>query len=211
MWFLEHSENCRTLQSCIWNDWNDFGIFLSFWKKELRHITKKWAKLQYPFFGLVWDKLHIFRGSYQIIKKTVYHQMKSGSLELGTTLGWDRSQMHKSIPKISQLWGGVVLYNLAKKVFGLGLVDYPVSHQTFCLFLCFVPIPSYLTFCPNSFLQLSTFFLLNWSDQVPILQRRIMSIFCEQNLDLSCFLLRSINFVTKKCSHFASRCCLTTK
>ena len=124
--------------------------------------------------------------------------MRSGSLELGTTLGWDRSQMHKSIPKISQLWGGVVLYNLAKKVFGLGLVDYPVSHQTFCLFLCFVPIPSYLTFCPNSFLQLSVFFLFNWSDQVPILQRRIVSIFCKQNLDLSYFLLRSIIFVTKK-------------
>ena len=136
--------------------------------------------------------------------------MKSGSLELGTTLGWDRSQIHKIIPKISQLWGGVVLYNLAKKVFGLGFVDYPVSHQTFCLFLCFVPIPSYLTFCPNSFLQLSVFFLFNWSDQVPILQRRIVSIFCKQNLDLSYFLLRSINFATKKCSHFASRCCLTT-
>ena len=123
--------------------------------------------------------------------------MRGECLELGTTLGWDRSQMHKSIPKISQLWGGVVLYNLAKKVFGLGLVDYPVSHQTFCLFLCFVPIPSYLTFCPNSFLQLSVFFLFNWSDQVPILQRRIVSIFCKQNLDLSYFLLRSINFVTK--------------
>ena len=41
--------------------------------------------------------------------------MRGESLELGTTLGWDRSQMHKSIPKISQLWGGVVQYNLAKK------------------------------------------------------------------------------------------------
>ena len=38
-----------------------------------------------------------------------------------------------------------------------------MSHRTFCLILCFVPIPSYLTFCPNSFLQLSTFFLLIWS------------------------------------------------
>ena len=46
--------------------------------------------------------------------------MRSGSLELGTTLGRDRSQMHKSIPKISQLWGGVVLYNLAKKSVWLG-------------------------------------------------------------------------------------------
>ena len=92
---------------------------------------------------------------------------------------------------------GVLLFWRKKKVFGLGLVDWPVSHRTFCLILCFVPIPSYLTFCPNSFLQLSVFFLFNWSDQVPILQRRIVSIFCKQNLDLSYFLLRSINFVTK--------------